>query len=149
MLYTPLISAEATLQPIKRFGFDSAIIFSDILIIPDSLGQKLEYIEGRGPKLKKMSISEMLERLSVENNKKKLLKVYKAIKITKKKLNANTSLIGFVGAPLTISFFMLDSKREKNYKKILSFCNYCYTRMIFVISAKNFMIKKFFIYLKL
>ena len=63
----------------------------------------------------------MLERLSVEKNKKKLLKVYKAIKITKKKLNANTSLIGFVGAPLTISFFMLDSKREKNYKKILSF----------------------------
>ena len=121
MLYTPLISAEATLQPIKRFGFDSAIIFSDILIIPDSLGQELEYIEGRGPKLKKMSFDEMLERLSVENNKKKLLKVYKAIKITKKKMNANTSLIGFVGAPLTISFFMLDSKREKNYKKILSF----------------------------
>ena len=84
MLYTPLISAEATLQPIKRFGFDSAIIFSDILTIPDSLGQELEYIEGRGPKLKKMSIDEMLERLSVENNKKKLLKVYKAIKITKK-----------------------------------------------------------------
>ena len=121
MLYTPLISAEVTLQPIKRFGFDSAIIFSDILTIPDSLGQELEYIEGRGPKLKKMNIDEMLEKLSVENNKKKLLKVYKAIKVTKKKMNANTSLIGFVGAPLTISFFMLDSKNEKKYKKILSF----------------------------
>ena len=57
MVYTPKIASEITLQPIKRFGCDAAIIFSDILTIPDALGQELTYEEGKGPKLKKMSIS--------------------------------------------------------------------------------------------
>ena len=108
MVYSPKIASEITLQPIKRFGFDAAIIFSDILIIPDSLGQKLEYVEGHGPKLKKMTIDEMLMCLFPEKRKKKLVQIYKAISKTKKKLNLKTTLIGFVGAPLTISFFMFD-----------------------------------------
>ena len=120
MIYNPKISAEVTLQPIKRFGFDAAIIFSDILTIPDSLGQELKYTEGKGPSLKKMSINEMINIFPVEIKTQKLLKTYKAIKETKKKLNNKTSLIGFVGAPLTISFFMLDSERKKNYRKILA-----------------------------
>ena len=117
MIYNPKIPAEVTLQPVKRFGFDAAIIFSDILTIPDSLGQRLKYIEGKGPKLKKMTIDEMLKTFSQEKKSQKLLKVYKAIKVTKKKLNNKTSLIGLVGGPLTVSFFMLDSERKKNYKK--------------------------------
>ena len=120
MVYTPKISAKVTLQPIKRFNFDSAIIFSDILVIPDSLGQELKYIEGIGPKLKEMTIEEMVNSFSVEKKEEKLLKVYDAIRITKKKLNNKTSLIGFVGAPMTISFFMFDSKKEKKYRKILN-----------------------------
>ena len=121
MVYTPKIASEITLQPIKRFGFDAAIIFSDILTIPDALGQELTYEEGKGPKLKKMSIDEMISTFPVNNNKEKLHQVYKAIKETKSRLNKETALIGFVGAPLTISFFMLDSKKEKKYKKILFF----------------------------
>ena len=120
MVYTPKIASDITLQPIKRFNFDAAIIFSDILIVPDVLGQKLTYQEGRGPRLEKMSIDQMLKDLSFKN-KRKLDLVYKAIKITKKKLSNQISLIGFVGAPLTILFFMLDSEREKKYFKILSY----------------------------
>ena len=85
MIYTPKIAARVTLQPVKRFGFDSAIIFSDILVIPDSLGQELKYVEGEGPKLKKMDLDEMVENFFVEKNNLKLLKVYEAIKETKKK----------------------------------------------------------------
>lgn len=118
MIYTPKIASDITLQPIKRFGFDAAIIFSDILIIPDALGQRLSYQEGKGPKLKKMTIDQMLTGLSFKD-KRKLSLVYKAIKKTKERINNKTALIGFVGAPLTVSFFMFDSERKKKYFKIL------------------------------
>ena len=121
MIYNPKIASDITIQPIKRFGFDAAIIFSDILIIPDSLGQELTYQEGKGPRLKEMTLDKMISDFSVTKNNKKLLKVYKAIKETKRKLDKKTNLIGFVGAPLTVSFFMFDSKREKKYSKILTF----------------------------
>ena len=70
MIYTPKIAAKITLQPIKRFAFDAAIIFSDILIIPDSLGQKLTYDEGKGPRLEKMSIEKMIRVFSIEKKRK-------------------------------------------------------------------------------
>jgi len=121
MIYTPKIASDITLQPIRRFGFDAAIIFSDILIIPDSLGQDLTYEEGKGPILKEMTIDQMIKNFSIDKNNKKLSLVYKAIKETKKRINKNTDLIGFVGAPLTVSFFMFDNKKEKDYFKILTF----------------------------
>ena len=121
MIYNPKVASEVTLQPIKRFGFDAAIIFSDILIIPDSLGQSLTYEEGKGPRLKKMTLDQMINSFSIDRNNKKLSLVYQAIRETKKNLNKNTNLIGFIGAPLTVSFFMFDSKREKKYSKILSY----------------------------
>ena len=89
MVYTPKAAAEVTLQPIKRFGFDSAIIFSDILVIPDSMGQKLEYFEGKGPKLQSMNLDEMLDNLRVEKDREKLKKVYESIKLTKGKIKRN------------------------------------------------------------
>ena len=120
MVYNPKIASKITLQPIKKFGFDSAIIFSDILVIPDSLGQKLTYKDKEGPKLEPMEIEKMIKILKIEKDKEKLKRTYEAIKKTKQKINnKKTSLIGFVGAPLTISFFMLDSLKEKKYKKIL------------------------------
>ena len=121
MVYTPKIASEITIQPIKRFKFDAAIIFSDILIIPDCLGQTLTYQEGKGPKLKKLTLDEMLNVFSRGIERKKLNLVYKAIKETKRKLKKETNLIGFVGAPLTLSFFMFDSERKKNYKKIFNY----------------------------
>ena len=121
MVYTPKIASEITIQPIKRFAFDGAIIFSDILIIPDYLGQRLTYQEGKGPKLQKMSMDQMLKNFSKRKEKKKLNLVYQAIRRTKNKISKEVNLIGFVGAPLTVSFFMFDDQRKKNYQKILSF----------------------------
>ena len=121
MIYTPKIASDITLQPIKRFGFDAAIIFSDILVIPDSLGQRLSYNQGKGPKLEKMSIDQMIKNFSIDKENQKLELVYKTIKETKKRINKQTSLIGFVGAPLTLSFFMFDSNRKKKYSQILTF----------------------------
>ena len=115
MIYNPKIASDITLQPIKRFGFDAAIIFSDILIIPDSLGQTLTYKEGAGPALKKMTLDQMIASFSIDKNNKKLLLVYEAIKRTKKKINKKTALIGFVGGPLTLSFFMFDNNKRKKY----------------------------------
>ena len=66
IIYTPKIASNITLQPIKRFEFDAAIIFSDILTIPDSLGQGLTYEDGKGPKLKKMTIDQMIKNFSID-----------------------------------------------------------------------------------
>ena len=119
MVYTPEIASEITLQPIKRFKFDAAIIFSDILIIPDSIGQTLTYNDNKGPALKNFSIDEMIKEFSVGKEKEKLNLVYEAIRKTKKQLDRNTNLIGFVGAPLTLAFFMFDPKRKKKYDQTL------------------------------
>ncbi len=121
MIYDPKIASDITLQPIKRFGFDAAIIFSDILTIPDSLGQDLTYQEGKGPILKEMSLDQMIANFSINKNNKKLLLVYEAIRKTKRKIKKDISLIGFVGAPLTVSLFMFDNRKERKYSKTLAF----------------------------
>ena len=107
------LSSEITLQPIKRFNLDSAIIFSDILMVPYALGQKVEFIKDHGPKLEEFKIENFLK-----NNKnkfsQKLQPVYKAIKNTREKLEKEKSLISFIGAPWTLLIYMLGSKIGKN-----------------------------------
>ena len=114
------LSSEITLQPIKRFNLDSAIIFSDILIVPYALGQKVEFIKDMGPKLEEFNFN-----FFKENNKKsftkKLQPVYEAISKTRNKLDKEKSLIAFIGAPWTLLIYMLNLKLEKkkiDYKKI-------------------------------
>ena len=116
------LSSEITLQPIKRFDLDAAIIFSDILIVPYALGQKVEFIKDIGPKLEKFNFN-----FFKDNNKKsftqKLQPVYKAISKTRNKLGKEKSLIAFVGAPWTLLIYMLDLKLDKkkiDYQKIKS-----------------------------
>ena len=116
------LSSEITLQPIKRFNLDSAIIFSDILMIPYSMGQKVEFIKNQGPILEKFDIEKFLD-----NNKnsvtKKLQPVYSAIEKTRKKLDKKKSLIGFIGAPWTLLIYMYGVKVDKNnidFEKIKS-----------------------------
>ena len=107
------LSSEITLQPIKRFNLDSAIIFSDILIIPHALNQKVEFIKDQGPKLEKFDIGKFLK----NNDRdfiKKLSPIYKAIEITRKKLNKEKSLISFIGAPWTLLVYMIGAKLNKN-----------------------------------
>ena len=116
------LSSEITLQPIKRFDLDSAIIFSDILMVPYALGQSVEFVKGRGPILSNFNLEKFLD-----NNKnsftKNLQPVYKTIEKTRKKLNQNKSLISFIGAPWTLLIYMLGIKKNKNeleYEKIKS-----------------------------
>ena len=107
------LSSEITLQPIKRFDLDSAIIFSDILMIPFALGQDVSFNKDNGPKLSNLDL-----KLLLENNEKKFTEklnpVYKAIEITKKKLNKNKSLISFIGAPWTLLIYMLGLRKNKH-----------------------------------
>jgi uroporphyrinogen decarboxylase len=114
------LSSEITLQPIKRFNLDSAIIFSDILTVPYALGQKVNFVKDMGPKLNQFNFK------TFKNNDKnsftqKLEPVYEAIRITRDKLNKEKSLIAFIGAPWTLLVYMLGMKLNKtqlDYEKI-------------------------------
>ena len=114
------LSSEITLQPIKRFNLDSAIIFSDILMIPYALNQKVEFVKDYGPKLEKFNFEKFLDNSKISFTQK-LSPVYKAIQKTREKLDKKKSLIGFVGAPWTLLIYMLgvkENKKDINYKKI-------------------------------
>ena len=112
LCFNSKLSSEITLQPIKRFNLDSAIIFSDILLVPYALGQKVSFIKNLGPELTKLNINKFLQ-ISESNFYKVLKPVYKAIEITRKKLETEKSLICFVGAPWTLLVYMLDLKKGK------------------------------------
>ncbi len=114
------LSSEITLQPIKRFNLDSAIIFSDILMVPYALNQKVEFRKDQGPVLEDFDFKKFLNNDKVSFTQK-LHPVYKAIQKTREKLDKNKSLIGFIGAPWTLLIYMLgakESKKDINYKKI-------------------------------
>ena len=116
------LSSEITLQPIKRFNLDSAIIFSDILMVPYALNQKVEFVKNQGPVLEKFNLNTFLNNDKISFTRK-LHPVYKAIQITREKLDKGKSLIGFIGAPWTLLIYMLgvkENKKEINYKKIKS-----------------------------
>lgn len=108
LCYNPKLASEVTLQPIRRFDFDASIVFSDILVIPDALGQKVDFIEGVGPVLENISnINEIPENFDVLTEK--LNPVYETLDILKTELPKTTTLIGFAGAPWTIATYMIAS----------------------------------------
>ncbi len=107
------LSSEITLQPIKRYNLDSAIIFSDILMVPYALGQNVTFRNNEGPKLSEFKIEVLMEN-NKEKFSKKLTPIYKAIEITRKKLEKDKSLICFIGAPWTLLIYMLDLKKADN-----------------------------------
>jgi uroporphyrinogen decarboxylase len=114
------LSSEITLQPITRFNLDSAIIFSDILMIPYALNQNVEFIKDQGPVLEEFNFKKFLDNDKISFTQK-LHPVYKAIQKTRKNLDEKKSLIGFIGAPWTLLIYMLGAKKGKkdiNYKKI-------------------------------
>ncbi len=116
------LSAEITLQPIKRFNIDSAIIFSDILMVPFALGQKVEFIKNKGPILDNFNLNQFLDNDKISFTQK-LHPVYKAIEIVRRKLDKKKSLISFIGAPWTLLIYMLGAKKNKNeinFEKIKS-----------------------------
>lgn len=111
LCYNPDMAAEVTLQPIDRFGMDAAIIFSDILVIPHALGQKLDFQEGEGPVLGPL----VMEELSYDAQK--LAPVYEAIRKTRQRLSPEKTLIGFAGAPWTVACYMVDGRGGGDFQK--------------------------------
>ena len=107
------LASEITLQPIKRFGFDGAVIFSDILMLPYGLGQKVEFEKNFGPKLGEINL-EKIKKIDEISFTEKVYKVYKAItKTSKDPLMKSRDMIGFVGAPWTILVYMINQSSPK------------------------------------
>ena len=116
--YNPKLATEATLQPIARFDFDSAIIFSDILVIPDALGIKVDFVKNHGPRLSNFSLESDLNKLLIDDIEKKLKPVLEAINQVKIKLPTNKALIGFCGAPWTLACYIIEGGGSKNFDKV-------------------------------
>jgi len=114
--YSPKLATEATLQPIRRFGFDAAILFSDILVVPDAFGQKVSFEQGEGPRLPPISDAAGLAALKEEIDLEKLSPVFEAIQLIKGALPSETSLIGFCGAPWTVASYMIAGKGTPDQK---------------------------------
>ncbi len=116
LCYNPKLATEVTLQPIRRFGFDASILFSDILVIPHALGQELSFAENHGPLLgeipKTLNFNESVFHVN-------LLPVYETVSMIRENLQKegflNTALIGFSGAPWTLACYMIDRKGSKDF----------------------------------
>lgn len=119
---TPELASEITIQPIDIVGTDAAILFSDILVIPEAMGMHLELVESKGPVFDTPIRSlEQIENLETGEMLSRLDYVMQAVKMTKEKLNGRVPLIGFSGAPWTLATYMVEGKGSKSYEIIKSF----------------------------
>ena len=107
LCFTPKLAAEVTLQPVRRFGFDAAILFSDILVIPHALGQPVRFTVGEGPQLDAIADRAGLVALKGDLDHAVLAPVYETIGMVKAVLPANVALLGFCGAPWTVASYMI------------------------------------------
>ena len=110
LCYTPSLATEVTLQPIRRFGFDGAILFSDILVIPHALGQDVLFVEGQGPVLEPVASDAELRALANELPLERLAPVFETVRRVKAALPDEVALIGFCGAPWTVASYMVAGK---------------------------------------
>jgi uroporphyrinogen decarboxylase len=115
LCYTPTLAAEVTLQPIRRFGFDAAILFSDILVVPDAMGQKVWFEEGAGPRLTPIMGGADLAKLSPTRVRERLAPVYDAASRVAGALPKETALIGFAGAPWTVAAYMVEGQGSRDF----------------------------------
>jgi uroporphyrinogen decarboxylase len=115
---TPELAAEVTLQPVRRFGFDAAILFSDILVIPEAMGQPYRFRETGGIEMDfKIQSAADIEKLSIAQVCEKLNYVAAALKILRKELGEETALIGFSGSPWTLATFMMEGGSAEKFTK--------------------------------
>ncbi len=117
LCYNPDLAVEVTLQPIRRFGFDAAILFSDILVVPHALGQNLRFEEGRGPLLDAIVNDDDMARLAMDQFHARLKPVYAAVSGIRAALPPETALIGFAGAPWTVASYMIEGGSSRDYAK--------------------------------
>ena len=118
LVETPELAAEVTIQPVDILGVDAAIIFSDILVVPEAMGLEYQMIENKGPYFEK-TIQNLadVEKINVPDVDDSLHYVLEAIKVTKKGLNNRVPLIGFAGAPWTIFSYMIEGQGSKTFSK--------------------------------
>ena len=109
LCYNPKLATEVTLQPIRRYGFDAAILFSDILVVPHALGRDLTFTEGHGPQLTPIRPEE-IEDIDPAMFHVNLSPVYEAVYSIRNALDANTALLGFCGAPWTVATYIIAGK---------------------------------------
>jgi uroporphyrinogen decarboxylase len=118
LVQTPDLAAEVTLQPIRRFGFDAAILFSDILVLAEGLGQPYQFRDRGGIEMEFLvSSSADIERLEVERVNERLDYVARALRLIRSELSGRTALIGFAGSPWTLANFMIEGGGVKEYTK--------------------------------
>ena len=107
---TPELAAEATLQPVRRFALDAAIVFSDILIVPHAMGRHVDFVDGHGPRLEPLAgVAEMVSldaERAVEGNEA----LMETLRLVAGSLGEETALIGFAGAPFTLAAYMIDGR---------------------------------------
>jgi uroporphyrinogen decarboxylase len=120
---TPELACEITIQPINIIGVDAAILFSDILVVPQAMGLEVQLIESKGPFLPEpIKTQNDLKRICVPDVHEKLHYVFDAIKLIKQELNDRVPLIGFAGAPWTILCYMVQGKGSKTFDEAKAFC---------------------------
>jgi uroporphyrinogen decarboxylase len=119
----PELATEITIQPVEQVGVDAAIIFSDILVVPQAMGMEVQMIEGKGPLLPEpVQTKKDLQRLQVPDVNEELGYVFEALSLTKKTLAGRVPLIGFAGAPWTLLCYMVQGKGSKSFDEAKAFC---------------------------
>lgn len=107
LVFNPELALEVTLQPVRRFDFDAAILFSDILVIPLAMGRKLWFVEGEGPRLDPLDDVKELMSVKRETDERLMAPIYETVRRVKEELSGKTALIGFCGAPWTVATYMV------------------------------------------
>lgn len=130
--YSPDLATEVTLQPIRRFGFDAAILFSDILVVPDALGLPVQFVENEGPKLQPLDPALQFSELHHEIDLERVGPVFEAIRRIKSSLPAETTFLGFCGAPWTVASYMIAGKGtpELAPSRLLAYRNPLYVQQL-------------------
>jgi len=117
--YSPDLAVEVTLQPLRRFHMDAAILFSDILVIPDALGQNVEFLEGEGPVLDPVRSLEDIKKLNPDGIADYLTPVFEILNRLSREIPEETALIGFAGSPWTIAVYMVEGRGGTDHGKVL------------------------------
>jgi uroporphyrinogen decarboxylase len=121
LCFNPDLAVEVTLQPIRRYGFDASIVFSDILVVPYGLGQRVWFVEGEGPKLEPIETAVDLVRLDRTKLLSALQPVFEILRRLRRELPAETTLIGFAGAPWTVASYMVEGASGSDFARLKDF----------------------------
>lgn len=121
LVYDSEAAAEITLQPIDRFGFDGAILFSDILIVPHAMGQTLEFTAGEGPRLSPRLVDTALEAL--QSDPTKFEPIYETVRLCRRRLPEGVTMLGFAGSPWTVATYMVagEGSRDQHESRALAY----------------------------